>query len=212
MACAVLIGSGAVRSWQARRIEGALRRGLRQSFDLTGLPNDLGQWRGESTRLDPQIARGTGADQVVTRRYVNQTTGVAVDAILLFGPAVQMYIHMPENCYPSAGYVQVAGPDAKRVRAGGREFPFRALVYSKGEGARADLQEVYYSWHYNGKWSPEVGAQKHFERISGMYKVHLARRVTPGEKRDEENPCESLLQALLPEMERRMSPPPSPSA
>ena len=38
-----------------------------------------------------------------------------------------------------------------------------------------------------------------------MYKVHLARRVTEQERRDVGNPCESLLEVLLPELERRLA-------
>ena len=65
-----------------------------------------------------------------------------------------------------------------QINAGPRpRAPFRSLVYAKGEGGPADLQEVYYSWWYNGRWTPDVGKQKQFERIPSMYKVHLARRV-----------------------------------
>jgi EpsI family protein len=205
-ACAILLASGGVRAWQARRIEGELRAGLkRPQFDLSQLPMALGPWKGTVTALDAQIARAAGADQIVTRRYTNQDTGAVIDVIVLYGPAAGVYLHSPEICYPSAGYVLAAGPDARAVPLDGRAAPFRALVYSKGEGAAAELQEVYYSWWYNGHWTPEVGKQKHFERIPGMFKVHLSRRTTPLEKRDVGNPCEALLGALLPEMERHMA-------
>lgn len=164
---------------------------------------DLGRWKGSSTKLDEQIARTTGADQIVTRRYVNQDTGASVDMIVLYGPAALVYLHSPEICYPAAGFNSVGGED-REVIYDDHRAPFRALVYSKGEGSQADLQEVYFAWWYNGHWTPNIGKQKQFERIPGMFKVHLARRTAAGEKRDVGNPCESLLQALLPEMERRM--------
>jgi EpsI family protein len=206
LACAILLGSAGFRFWQSRRIEGALEAGRRgPRIDLAELPMTLGPWKGLSTELDPQIARGTGADQVVTRRYVNQDTGVAVEMILLYGPAVEMYIHSPEVCYPAAGYALRGGPDARPVEAGDVKAPFRSLVYSKGEGAVAERQEVYFSWWYNGRWTPDVGNQKHFERIPSMYKVQLARRVTEQEKRDVGNPCEAFLKELLPEMARRIA-------
>ena len=78
---------------------------------------------------------------------------------------------------------------------------FRSLVYAKGESAEPDRQEVYYSWWYGGRWTPELGIQKHFKRIPSMYKIHLARRVTADEKREVGNPCAALLQVLLPEFE-----------
>jgi hypothetical protein len=64
---------------------------------------------------------------------------------------------------------------------------------------------VYYTWRYNGRWTPDVGKQKQFERISGMYKVHVARRLTDRERRDVANPNEAFLESLVTEMERQMS-------
>jgi EpsI family protein len=207
IACGILLASGFIRSQQAVRIQSAIAAGLNDSFPLEELPMTLGPWQGEPTQIDEKIARGTGATQVVTRRYINQDTGVPVDVILLFGQAVGMYIHTPELCYPSAGFTLAGGPDARTIPTPSGAAPFRALVYSKGEGTAAQLQEVYYAWRYNGRWSPEVGKQKHFERISGMYKVHVARHVTENERRDVGNPCEAFLRVLLPEMERRMATP-----
>jgi EpsI family protein len=204
LVCAVLIGSGVVRSRQSRRIEGQIARGLTESFPLDTLPMTLGDWTGESTTLDEQIARGTGAKQIVTRRYVNKSTGVSLEVILLFGQAVDIYIHSPELCYPAAGFALVSGPDTRLIETSEGKAPFRSLVYGQGNGANS-LQEVYYSWRYNGRWTPEAGPRKHFERISGMYKVHIARRTTETEKRYEGNPSEAFLAKLLPEMERRMA-------
>lgn len=204
----ILLGSGAARAWQAQRLARRLddgRRGPR--VDLESVPETLGPWRGAPTVIDEQIARGTGADQVVTRRYVNQDTGVAVDVILLYGPAAEMSIHGPEVCYPSAGYAPVGDAADKVVKAEGGDVPFRSLVFRKGEGASADLQEVYYTWRHGGRWSPEAGIRKRFERIPSMYKVHVARRLTARERRDVGNPCEAFLAALLPELQRRMTSP-----
>ena len=205
LACSVLFISGSLRLWQTKRIEARLNQGSKPAFDLNDIPMTLGSWKGETTKIDPNIARGTGADIVVTRRYVNQDTGVAVDMILLFGPAVNMFIHLPELCYPAAGYSQVEGPASCPIKAGSETVPFRSLVYGKGEGVATDLQEVYYTWRYDNKWSPDVGNQKFFERIPGMYKVHLARHLGQGEKREVGNPCEALLKVLIPELERRLN-------
>jgi hypothetical protein len=174
-------------------------------FPLQDIPLTFGAWKGRDSELDPQIARGTGSTDRIFRRYVNQETGVVLDAYILYGPSAEMYIHKPEVCYPVAGYQQVAGPDTRTIRAGSLQAPFLALVYSKGEGGQEVRQEVYYSWRYNSHWTPEVGTQKRFERIPGMFKVHIARRVTTRERRDISNPCEDLLKFLLPEIEHRIS-------
>jgi EpsI family protein len=212
LVCGILLGSLAVRNWQGRRIEAYLTRTrFGPRIDLEQIPMKLGPWDGTKTELDPMIARGTGADQAVTRHYVNHDTGAAIDVILLYGPAVNMYTHSPEVCYPAAGFATLAGPSVRTIKTGEGGVPFKSLVYSRGEGGVSDLQEVYYTWWYNGRWTPNVGPHKDFERIPNMYKVHLARRVTSAEKRDVGNPCELFLHELMPDMERRMSETQSPA-
>jgi hypothetical protein len=212
LACLVLAASGGVRWWQARQVNAVLEEGRTAPFPLAELPMELGDWKGEPTDLDPKIARRTGATDLITRRYVDQRTGATVEVIVLYGPSTEVYGHVPEVCYQAAGYEKVAGPESRPIRAGEGEAPFRTLVYSKGEGGQADLHEVYYSWRYPSHWSPEVvGVYKRFERIPGMLKVHLARRVTEHERRDIGNPCESLLHVLLPEIERRLPPSAAPA-
>jgi hypothetical protein len=206
LVCAILAGSGAVRSWQARRVGAVLEAGKKPSFSLKEVPLTLGSWRGADAILDPRIARWAGASEAIFRRYVNQATGVDVELIVLYGPAAELFIHMPEICYPAAGYTQFAGPDRRVVTWDGVEAPFRSLVFVKGQGADADIEEVYYSWRYQGRWTPELGTMKQFERIPGMYKVHVARRLTDQERRDVGNPCESLLEVLVPEIEGRLAP------
>ena len=204
LACTLLVGSGLLRAEQLRRVEKLLEEGKHSPFSLKDLPTELGPWKGEDTELDPRIAAGTGSVDHVFRRYVNQLTGTAVDVIVLYGPSTHMFIHAPERCYPAAGYTLGDGPDAQAIPLGeGRNAPFRSMVYLKGTEARPERQEVYYSWRYRNQWSPDVGNHKEFERIPGMYKVHLARAVTDHERREIDNPCRQLLTILVPEIERR---------
>jgi hypothetical protein len=205
LVCAVLVGSGAVRSWQAWKVGALLEQGKKSNFALKELPLTLGSWHGEDTILDPQIARVTGASDAIFRRYVDQTTGAAVEVFVLYGPPLELFIHTPENCYAAAGFSQSAGPDQRVIASDGVEAPFRSLVFVKGQGAEADLEEVYYSWRYPSRWTHEFRTTKQIERIPGVYKVQLARRLTLQERRDVGNPCESLLGILVPELEHRLA-------
>ena len=213
--CGLLIGSGWLRSWQDRRIQRGLNEGRAAVVPLEKVPLEVGDWTGVDTAIDEQIARVTGADKIVTRRYTNRNTGVVIDVILLFGPAGNMFIHAPTLCYPDAGFDTVEGPEVKAVPVGGPAtpavtVPFQAAVYAKGEGTRAELQEVYWTWRYNGRWAAQVLKPKQIERVPSMIKVHTARPVLRGERRDVNNPNEALLRVLMPEIERllpsRLSP------
>jgi EpsI family protein len=206
LVCALLVSSGAVRLWQARRVHDTLEAGRTSAFPLKELPLTLGSWRGADAILDPRIARHTGASDAVFRRYVDQDTGATVEVIVLYGPAVELFIHAPEVCYAGAGYTQSGVPERRVVTARGVTAPFQSLVFEKGQRGDADILEVYYSWRHQGHWTPELGVMKQIERIPGMYKVQLARRLTEHERRDVGNPCESLLEFLVPEIERRLKP------
>jgi EpsI family protein len=201
LACALLVGSGALRLWQARRVEALLAGGLASPVPLERVPLELGPWRGQPEALDPQIARRTGQTDHVFRTYVDTRTGVALDVIILYGPAVELKEHAPEQCYPAAGFAIVEGPSPRAVPTPRGEVPFHALVVAKGEGGAAQRQEIYYTWRYGGRWTPARGPQKLFERIPAMYKVHLARRLAAAERPEIGNPCQDFLAALMPALD-----------
>lgn len=199
---AILAASGAARLWQEHRVEKTLEAGRVSSFALAEIPLTIGDWKGKSTKLDPRIVRGSGSTDLITRRYVNQKTGVGIDVVICFGPTSDMFIHTPELCYPSAGFAPAAPADERKVAVPGHtSVPFRALVFTKGDGGLADTQEVYYSLWYDGRWTTASSSPKASQRIPGMYKVQVSRPVIAHERRDIDNPCESLLSPLLAEIE-----------
>jgi hypothetical protein len=115
LACALLVGSGALRLWQARRVEAFLQQGRVSPVPLKAVPLELGPWRGRPEELDPQIARRTGQIDHIFRTYVDTRTGVSLDVIVLYGPAVELKEHAPEQCYPAAGFTIAEGPELRQV-------------------------------------------------------------------------------------------------
>ncbi|MCU1376830.1 MAG: hypothetical protein JWO68_4116 [Actinomycetia bacterium] len=214
LAVALLAASAAGRAWQARRVDQLLRDGRVAPFALVDLPMTLGSWTGRDEAMDPIIARATGSTERIQRVYQNAVTGQKVTVLVLFGPSTEMFIHAPEICYPAAGFSPVLGPLARTVTGGKAKspespkasWPFHEVVYSKGEGGQANQEEVYYTWRYSGVWTPGLMVQKQFERIPGMFKVQVARRVRDREidLLDVGNPCEAFLKLLMPEIDRRI--------
>lgn len=202
---ALLAASAAVRHWQSRGVDEALRQGLKSPFPLKELPMTLGDWKGTDEPLDPAIARATGCTDSVFRTYWNEKTGARVGLILLYGPAEEVSIHSPDNCYPAAGYGLVGDIQRPVIKAGEAGYPFESMVYVRGEGGRTDRQEVYCTWRYSGQWNPTRAVMKKLERLPGMYKVHVTRLIGPTELREVGNPCESLLTELMPWVDRRLA-------
>jgi hypothetical protein len=217
LVCALLVASGQIRTWQVRKLEHGMRTGRAAVVPLKLVPLELGPWSGVDTDLDPDIARVTAADLIVTRRYTNRNTGVTVEVIMLYGPSFGVSLHSPTVCYPSAGFTVADEPRERTVEvdrpvmaAGGSgdgsrahfAVPLLSAVYAKGEGALADLQEVYWTWWYDGHWTPYAQNTKQLERVPSIIKVHTSRRVLRGERRDTNNPNEAFLRLLLSEIER----------
>ena len=211
LACALVLGSGALRWWQARRVEAMLQLERESPFPLASLPMTLGDWVGEKTELDPQIVAGTGCNDLITRRYVNRVTGVTVEVIVLHGPASDIFVHSPDWCYPRAGYISAGEAMERTIPCGDAKMPFRSAAYTKGDPARPDTQEVVFSWRYNGRWTTTVNRPKEMARVAGMYKIQVSRRLQANEARTVANPCEAFLELLVPVLEakiRGQSPPP----
>jgi hypothetical protein len=208
----LLIGSSGVRSWQAHGVNAKLAAGRESPFPLETIPMTLGTWIGSSTEMDARIVQATGSTDHITRRYIDQRTGVAIDAIILYGPTSEIFIHGPELCYPKAGFTGIGESPIREIPYQAGRAPFRSLEYTKGDPGQVNYQEVYYSWRYNGHWSTSVSSPKESERIPGMYKVQLARPIGKNESRTVDNPCEAFLELLIPDLEARITgqaPPPS---
>lgn len=205
LALTLLAGSAALRYGQSRGVDEMMRQGLVCPFPLKTLPMSLGDWEGTDEAMDPQIARNTGCTDYVFRTYTNTKTGTRIGLILLYGPAEEVFLHAPEKCYPSAGYTTLVGPESRTVEVGPTRYPFTSLFFAKGEGGQAERQEVYYTWRYLGRWTPQLVVMKRIERIPGMFKVHLSRQAGLGEIREVGNPCEAFLAELMPWVDHRLA-------
>jgi hypothetical protein len=214
LACALLAAAGGLRWWQEARVQAVLASGQVAPFPLKGLPMTLGDWQvpgGREEVLDEEVVRITGCVDYVKRAYVNQQTGVGVDLLVLYGPAT--VVHKPEVCYPGSGFEQVGNPREVTFRVPGGRADLLSLAFAKGEGGAADRQQVFYAIRHDGRWTDQIDFKK-IARLPGVYKIQLSRRVGESERLDlldmkvegaKTNPCEAFLEAMLPELERRIA-------
>jgi hypothetical protein len=204
LASALLGASGGARAWQDSRFGAALKQSDVPPFPLKELPYELGCWKarqGSETRLDPEIARIAGCSDHLIRTYTDQTTGVSLVLLVLFGRSSEVAMHTPQVCYPSAGYAPVEAPMVRPIP--GLTALFRSEVFAKGVGGR---EEVHHSFLFNHQWIPEAsGAWKQFRHHPSMFKVQVQRHVAENERRGVNNPTEEFLKVLLPEIEGRLS-------
>jgi hypothetical protein len=207
LACTMLGVSGGARFWQEWRTEQQIEHHESPPFPLQDLSRLLGHWRyleGSESSIDPRIARIAGSSDHLIRTYVDDRTGVGVSTVILYGRAETVSAHSPEVCYPSAGYVPAGEPSLVNIEAPRGTAVFRSLVFVRGEGAAEDRVEVLYTFLHDGRWSPVTeGRWKEFRKRPSMIKVQIQRRVTAGERREQNNPSHQFLAELTQEIERR---------
>ena len=137
LACLLLGGSGGVHAWQDHRFATIQGRVESAPFALKDLPMTLGddEWGvrdGAQRTLDPEVARVAGCTDSVIRTYTNSTTGVSLTVLILFGPARDVFSHVPEVCYPAAGYALAEAPLLRSVVNGaGPPAEFRTEVFAE---------------------------------------------------------------------------------
>ncbi|MDB5349047.1 MAG: hypothetical protein JWN86_294 [Planctomycetota bacterium] len=207
VAIAMLIGSGVMRHFQDRRLNAAAVAVKSSPFRLESLPRDLGGWRaeGEDQRFDAETLSIVGCTDYVARDYVDVKTGVMLSVLVAFGPAERIVSHTPELCMPATGYARAGESLERALEIPGSSARFRSLVFGKGDGSAAAMQEVFYAFRHEGTWSPDASeSRKRFRNRPEMFKVQIQRAIAAGELRGVDNPSEALLQLLLPEIESRL--------
>jgi hypothetical protein len=217
VACLLLGASAVVREIQERRHSDDTNYMEDCPFPLGQIPRTLGRWKNttDDQKLDSKTLLITGGKDYSIRMYTDETTGVKLVVLLLYGPLEPVVPHVPEVCYPANGFQRVDLPlertleftsqDASGKETGQRKAVFRSAVYGKGRA----LEGVYHSFRFQGEWSPDPGAgQKLPRRKPGVFKVQIQRLVVPGESRNGDKypePIETFLDYLIPAIEQEIS-------
>ncbi|WP_337176271.1 exosortase-associated EpsI family protein [Paludisphaera sp.] len=205
----LLLGaSGAYRYWRDHQFSALESRTRDAPFALKDISPALGPWRmveGAETTLDPRIARLAGSTDHIVRSYENEETGEKVTVLALYGPALLVFGHTPEVCYPSTGFRAMADPEDVTIPAtgGGRDAVFRRARYGLFEGGTSRVNEVFHSFRNGGVWHPEMASRwKQFRYNPGMFKIQVERVERGGESGGEATAA--LLAALVAEIEDRL--------
>ena len=71
---------------------------------LSSMPMQFADWRGQETELDPKIFRSLGAFSVINRRYSDAAGHEALLHAVLSETYTDRVPHYPQVCYPSNGW------------------------------------------------------------------------------------------------------------
>jgi hypothetical protein len=210
--CLLLGVSGVDRFWRERKFSALAAQNKVSPFPLSQLPWEMGTWRAterEDAKLDPAIARTFGASEHIIREYRDDQTEERAAILVAYGLGRLVSPHAPDFCYPNAGYKLVKGPVDRTITVPGVKAPvrFRWATYSKLVAGITHYEESYYTFLHNGDWLPEAMAERWrmFPHHPGLFKVQIF-HPTYSLSEDGAGPCESLLAAIVRQIDERSSP------
>jgi hypothetical protein len=99
---------------------------------LTSIPIELGPWTGQPVELDSRLLEGSGAADMINRRYANLVGDSILASIGVWTDYQVQIPHRPELCYATAGWEFL---DKKLVQVplpGGGASPARLLIFRHG--------------------------------------------------------------------------------
>jgi hypothetical protein len=165
---------------------------------LDGLPEDVGAWKGKPIELKPGQA-GPGVAGCVQRRYENRRTGGAVILALVCGRPGPVSIHTPDACYGASGY-EVGR--SEHVALPGKYGALWKTDATKKTATDEVRIRIFYGWHTAAGWQAPDDARRAFAREKVLHKLYLVRELGGPLDAGKDEPCEDLLRALLPELDR----------
>jgi hypothetical protein len=202
--------SAGIRYWRDWEVQSLFKESEVAPFPLTEFPSVLGDWRaveGSEATLDPEIAQiaGTSDRDNMIRTYINARSGETAVVMVLYGLAYLVWPHIPDACYPAAGFKSV--PPSRNVEVQtphtATTAQFRMQTFVKSRGGQGNYLEVYHSLFNAGRWGFDMERNwKSFRYHPGMFKVQVQRQAFAGGG-SEDGSMKQLLGWIVQEIEAR---------
>jgi hypothetical protein len=173
---------------------------------LDRIPLQVGEWDGEEIEVKPGQV-GPGVTGCIQRRYKNARLGVTVVLALVNGRPGPVATHTPEACYGASGYL-VGQREAVRLDTTDPAAQFWTADAVRTKVTEETRLRLYWAWHGGQGWVSSNDARTEFPRYRHpvLHKLYVLRELTGNEAgpRTRDEPCESFLRALLPELDKAL--------
>jgi len=166
---------------------------------LNSIPMELGPWKcDEEGKLEDRVVFGIlEATGYLSRVYVHQATGEAVNVFLVFGPKGPIAVHTPEICYSARAVTQTSERQAVDCSYDGMDGSLWKLGFESNSIDKRKMS-VYYGWTDGGPW--QAAASPRFWRTDFLYKIQTSCSAT-GKKEDS---TDEFFKVFLPEVRKVM--------
>lgn len=168
---------------------------------LKTIPMTIGEWScKEESALDKNVEKLLEVDDTkayISRVYIHQSTGEAVNVFVIFGPKGPVAVHTPEVCYNARDVRQISTRDAVGMDIDGLTGELWKLAFETNTFDKRKMS-VYYGWSDGGPWTAAVNPR--FWRTDYLYKIQTA-CLASGNKEDS---TDEFFKVFLPELRKKM--------
>jgi hypothetical protein len=166
---------------------------------LNSIPMEIGPWNCEEEGiLDDRTIYGIlEANGYISRVYVHQATGEAVNVFLVFGPKGPIAVHTPEICYSARAVTQTSERQSVPCEYDGQDGSIWKLGFESNSIDKRKMS-VYYGWTDGGPW--QAAKSPRFWRTDFLYKIQTSSQAT-GKKEDS---TDEFFKVFMPEVRKVM--------
>jgi len=174
------------------------------------VPLDIGEWHGEDMPVAPEIQKGAGAVNYVSRRYTHATTDKVVVLWLIVGHSRDIWRHTPDICYPNAGYRSAGSQLPHHLDlANGDSAKFYTAKFEKEDAFSHTVERVFWTFSHpeRGGWeAPEKGPRFEYGLAKALYKLYFTSSVLRDEDTIEESAATDFAKVMLPAIDAALYP------
>jgi hypothetical protein len=166
---------------------------------LNSIPMEIGPWKcDEEAKIEDRVIYGIlEANGYISRVYVHQATGEAVNVFLVFGPKGPIAVHTPEICYSARAVTPTSERQAVPCEYDGTEGSIWKLGFETNSIDKRKMS-VYYGWTDGGPW--QASKSPRFWRTDFLYKIQTSCQAS-GKKEDS---TDEFFKLFLPEVRKVM--------
>ena len=169
---------------------------------MDALPLEIGDWTGVPIEVkNPKSGDVAGT---LHRRYENHRTGDVAVVFLVCGRSGPVSIHTPDVCYAADGYTVGA---KSKTTVGDNDAVFFSADAVKSKAAVETKLRIFWGWNDGKGWSAPDDARINYvayRHSPVLYKLYVQRDLDGPAQASREEPCQSLLKVLLPELDRAL--------
>ena len=176
---------------------------------FSGVPKEIGDWKGEDLPVEEIVKKTAGAVNVVSRRYVYKSSNMWVRMWLVVGHSRDICRHTPNVCYPASGF----RPEGLQIKhhidlPNGDSSDFFTAKFLKDDATGRNLERVFWAWNHpqKDKWEAPDSPRIHYGLSRALYKVYFTSGVLVSENTAEDNVAAEFAGLMLPEINRALFP------